>query len=285
MLSWTIGDVTVKRIVELEMASAYNEKYPFIRQARPEELLKIDWLQPHFITPDGAIKWSVHALLVEPPGLKLVVDTCVGNDKPRGMTQKRPLATDFLAQLGEAGWRREDVNAVVCTHLHVDHVGWNTMLDGDRWVPTFPNARYLIGRTEFAHWSSLNVGEVPQILADSVQPIFDAGLADLVETDHVISPELRLTPTLGHTPGHVSVVIESKGERAIITGDLMHHPCQIAHPEWSPDFDSDKDMAAATRKSFVCDAADQPTLIIGTHFSAPTAGRIVRDGESFRLAV
>jgi len=116
-----------------------------------------------------------------------------------------------------------------------------------------------------------------------VKPIFDAGLAELVEMDHRISPELRLTPTTGHTPGHVSLMIESQGERAMITGDIMHHPCQIAHPDWAPGFDSDKAAAIATRKRVLSEVADQPILVIGTHFAAPTAGRIRRDGAAFVL--
>ncbi len=284
-LTWTIGDVKITRIVELEMQTPYSEKRPFIRDATPEALKGTDWLYPHFVTPEGHLNVSIHALLVQAPGLNLVVDTCIGNDRPRGITGKRPLATKFLESLEATGVKRTDVNAVVCTHLHVDHVGWNTMLDGDKWVPTFPNARYLIGKQEFAHWSNEEDGEAPQILADSVQPIFDAGLADLVAMDHKLTNSIRLMPTPGHTPGHVSVVIESGGKTAIITGDLMHHPCQIAHPDWAPDFDSDKAAAIATRKQFLGDMADQPILVIGTHFAAPTAGHVRRDGAAYRFDV
>ncbi len=241
MLSWKIGDVTVKRIVELELPVPYSEKHPFIRYASPEALKAIDWLKPHFITQDGLLILSVHALLVEAPGLKMIVDTCIGNDKPRGMTLNNPLQTAFLEHLDDAGAPRETINCVVCTHLHVDHVGWNTMLVDGEWVPTFPNARYLIGRAEFEHWQDFDKDEEPtQVMADSVKPIFDSGLADMVEMDHRISPEIRLMPTTGHTPGHVSVVIESKGETAIITGDMMHHPIQMAHPNWATPYDSDR---------------------------------------------
>jgi glyoxylase-like metal-dependent hydrolase (beta-lactamase superfamily II) len=141
----------------------------------------------------------------------------------------------------------------------------------------------LIGRQEYDHWRAENDGEAPAILGDSVQPIFDAGLAELVEMDHRISAELRLTPTTGHTPGHVSVMIESDGESAMITGDIMHHPCQIAHPEWAPSFDSDRAAAVATRRRVLDALADTPVLVIGTHFAAPTAGRIRRDGDAYRL--
>jgi glyoxylase-like metal-dependent hydrolase (beta-lactamase superfamily II) len=172
---------------------------------------------------------------------------------------------------------------VVCTHLHVDHVGWNTRLVDGRWVPTFPRARYLIGRTELEHWKGQPDGEQHEILADSVTPILDAGLAELVEMDHVVSPEIRLVPTPGHTPGHVSVLIESQGETAVITGDMTHHPCQLGHPDWTPPFDSDPEASARMRWRMFGEWADRPILVIGTHFAGPTAGRVVRDGEAFRF--
>ena len=172
---------------------------------------------------------------------------------------------------------------MVCTHLHVDHVGWNTMLEGGKWVPTFPKARYLIGRREYALWNAHDDEEQQAILGDSVKPIFEAGLAELVELDHRISPEIRLTPSTGHTPGHVSVMIESGGESAVITGDMSHHPCQMAHPDWSPVFDSDPKAAATTRARLFAEWADQPILVIGTHYAAPTAGRVRRDGAAFRF--
>jgi glyoxylase-like metal-dependent hydrolase (beta-lactamase superfamily II) len=285
MLSWRIGDVTVTRVVEMELPVPYHPQHTFLRQAEPEVLKTMPWLYPHFATPEGALILSIHALLVEAPGLKLVVDTCVGNDKARSMLRGQTLQTSFLQHLAEAGFPRESVDAVVCTHLHVDHVGWNTMLEDGKWVPTFPSARYLIGRTEYEHWNAAGNEEQQEILADSVKPIFDAGLAQTVEMDHRISPEIRLMPTTGHTPGHVSVLIESRGESAVITGDMMHHPCQVGHPEWSPEFDSDKEAAVVTRKAMLKDWADRPILVIGTHFAAPTAGHIKRDGASYRFEV
>ena len=283
MLSWTIGAVTVTRVVESEMPIGYHEKHPFLPGARPAALEQMPWLYPHFVTPEGALKLSIHALLVEAPGLRLVVDTCIGNDKPRKFLGGESLSTPFLTHLEAAGWTRDGVDAVVCTHLHVDHVGWNTMKVDGAWVPTFPKARYLIGRTEHAHWSAEGDEEQQNILGDSVQPIFDAGLADLVESDHRLSAEVRLMPTPGHTPGHVSVVIESEGQTAIITGDMMHHPCQVGRPQWSPSFDSDQAAAETTRRGFLADVADQPILIIGTHFAGPTAGHVRRDGDTFRF--
>jgi glyoxylase-like metal-dependent hydrolase (beta-lactamase superfamily II) len=286
MLSWKIGDVTVKRIVELELPVPYSERSPFIRYASPDALKARDWLKPHFITPDGLLILSIHALLVEANGVKLIVDTCVGNDKPRGLTMNNPLQTDFLKHLADAGAPRESIDYVVCTHLHVDHVGWNTMLVDGKWMPTFPNARYLIGRAEYEHWVEFESDEEHrQVMADSVKPIFESGLADKVEMDHRISPEIRLMPTTGHTPGHVSVVIESKGETAIITGDMIHHPIQMAHPNWATPYDSDRRAAEATRRAMLKDWSEKPVLVIGTHFAAPTAGRVERDGDAFRFSV
>lgn len=283
MLSWQVGEVKITRIVEMEMPIPGGPAGSFLTDATPEALRKSAWLYPHFVNEQDEMLLSIHALLVEAPGLRLVVDTCIGNDKARNMLGKRALATPFLQHLADAGWSRESVDAVVCTHLHVDHVGWNTMLVDGAWVPTFPNARYLIGKQELAHWSAVEDAEQQVILSDSVQPILDAGLAELVEMDHRISPELRLAPSTGHTPGHVSVMIESNGESAVITGDMTHHPCQMAHPDWSPPFDTDPKAAAATRARMFAEWADQPILVIGTHYAAPTAGHVKRDGEAFRF--
>lgn len=285
MLSWAIGDVTITRVVEMEFVVDYAVSSDFIAGANPSALAEIDWLKPHFIDEQNHLRMSIHALLVKTPTMKLIVDTCFGNDKPHALLQDTGLTTGFLAALESAGAPREAIDRVICTHLHVDHVGWNTMLVDGQWHPTFPNARYLLGADEFACWSGVKEGDRPQIMAESIQPVFDAGLVDLVALDHRVCPEIRLMPTLGHTPGHVSVVIESRGETAIITGDMIHHPCQIARPDWSTSFDSDQAAAACTRNALLDDVADKPILIIGTHFVAPTAGHIERDGATFKLAV
>jgi len=281
MLSWQVGRVKITRIVEMDLPVPAMA-FPL---ATDEELRKSTWLYPHFVSEDHkTLNLSVHALLVDAPGLKLVVDTCIGNDRPREITGGQPLTTPFLQHLGEEGWSRDGVDAVVCTHLHTDHVGWNTMLENGKWVPTFPKARYLLGRSEYEFWCTCKDQEQQEMLGDSVKPIFDAGLVQLVELDHVISPEIRLTPSIGHTPGHVSVIIESEGERAVITGDMAHHPCQMAHPDWCLG-DDDPKIAAQTRSRLFAEWADQPILVIGTHFAAPTAGHVVRDGAVFRFAV
>ncbi|HTZ35617.1 MAG TPA: MBL fold metallo-hydrolase [Stellaceae bacterium] len=283
-MKWRIGDVTVTKIVELEVTGGSRFILP---QASYDEILPIDWLQPHFADERGRLKMSIHALVVEAGGRRIVVDTCLGNDKQnRRIPTWNNLQGPFLADLAAAGFARESIDTVLCTHLHVDHVGWNTMLVDGKWLPTFPNARYLMGRIEFAHWRGQRErADMAAVFADSVRPIHDAGLADLVETDHRLCAEVSLVPTLGHTPGHVSVRISSRGEEALITGDFMHHPCQIAHPEWSSTADSDPAAAQATRERMLAELASRPVLVIGTHFAGATAGRIVRDGDAYRMDV
>jgi glyoxylase-like metal-dependent hydrolase (beta-lactamase superfamily II) len=192
------------------------------------------------------------------------------------------MPSTFPEAMAEAGYPLEVIDTVVCTHLHFDHVGWNTRLVDGQWVVTFPNARYLFGRVEWEHWSSTE-GDYSNV-ADTVRPVVDAGAADLVEVDHVLCPEVRLVPTPGHTPGHVSVVVESGGERAVITGDMAHHPVQFAEPELAAPADSDSAAAARTRRTFLGERAADGALVIGTHFGGPTAGRVVADGDTWRLA-
>ncbi len=279
MLSWKIGDVTVTRVVEMETTSISRFVLP---QAEPEIVRGIDWLSPHFLDEEGVLVLSIHSLLVETPDQRILVDTCVGNDKERRFREWNKLQNSFLEELELAGALRQSVDVVLCTHLHVDHVGWNTMLLEDRWVPTFPNARYLFGREEWDYWKDQPEDAGP-VITDSVRPVFEAGQVDLVETDHRLSDEVSLQATPGHTPGHVSVWIRSRGEEAVITGDMIHHPCQMAHPEWSASVDFDQDQSRATRSDFLQSCADEPVLVIGSHFAGPTAGRVVRDGEVYRL--
>jgi len=244
------------------------------------------WLAPHFLDAQGRLLQSVHAFVVRTPDLTVLVDTCIGNDKDRG--GRRPfhmLRTAFLDDLRRAGCPPESVDVVVCTHLHVDHVGWNTRLDDGRWVPTFPRARYLFARKEWEHWSSERDDDTQRIMADSVGPVLDAGLADLVDMDHRIADEIALEPTPGHTPGHVSVRLRSGDGDAVITGDLMHHPVQMAEFGWSTTFDSDVEAARVTRRAFCDRYADTPVTVLGTHFHHPTAGRIVRSGDAYRFVV
>jgi len=282
VLRWQIGDVRISRVVEIEGSSPGTF---FFKDATPEKLLQHAWLKPHFMTEDGRLIASIHAFVVESQGRVIVVDTCVGNDKQRDVKAWNMRKGRFLEDMNEAGFPRELVTNVLCTHLHVDHVGWNTVLQDGKWVPTFPNARYLIGRKEYEYWSKADAERDRVIQHDSVRPILDAGLADLVESDHKLTMEVWLEPTPGHTPGHVSVRISSGGRNAVITGDLMHHPVQCAEPDWGSNFDVDADAARATRKGFLNKYKDGKTLILGTHFATPTAGRVASEGGSYRLRV
>jgi glyoxylase-like metal-dependent hydrolase (beta-lactamase superfamily II) len=177
------------------------------------------------------------------------------------------------------------VDVVICTHLHVDHVGWNTRLSDGRWVPTFPRARYLFARREWEHWTGEDEEGTKRILADSVAPVLEAGLAHLVEMDHRVADGIWLEPTPGHTPGHVSVRLASDGAEAVITGDLMHHPVQVAEPGWQSSFDTDPTRARETRRAFCARYADRPVAVLGTHFHHPTAGWIVSDRNGWRFSV
>ncbi len=284
MSKWRIGDVTVTKIVELEVTGGSRFILP---QATPEAILPIGWMQPHFADERGRLKMSIHTFVVETPTHRIVVDTCLGNDKQnRRIPAWNERQGPFLADLAAAGYPRESIDTVLCTHLHVDHVGWNTMLANGKWVPTFPRARYLMGRVEYEHWSRPRDREdMIAVFADSVRPVYDAGLVDLVETDHRLSDEIGLVPTVGHTPGHVSVRIASRGEEALITGDFMHHPCQIAHPEWASTADADPEQGQRTRERMFGQLAGTAVLVLGTHFAGATAGRIVRDGDAYRLDV
>jgi len=294
---WQIGDVTVTRIVELSAVRTPDFGY---RNLSSEEIMRETWLQPHFATADGRLKSCIQAFVVESQGRRIIVDTCVGNDKARSNAGWNQLQGSFLADLAAAGHPPDSIDMVLCTHLHVDHVGWNTMLVDGRWVPTFPNARYLFGRTEWEHWrqetTAAVAGDVDREIAevvmdcaavnqDSIRPVIDAGLHELVEADHQVTDEMHLEPTPGHTPGHVSVVIASQGRRAVITGDIMHHPIQCGLPHVASKFDHDVARARNTRIDFLRRYADDEVLIFGTHFAAPTAGRVVSHGDSWRFLV
>jgi glyoxylase-like metal-dependent hydrolase (beta-lactamase superfamily II) len=279
-----LGDVRISAVVE----RAGPTRATWLLPAATREGLEHHrpWLSPHFLDADGRLLQSIHAFLVETPELRAIVDTCVGNDKDRG---GRPpfhmLHTSFLDDLSAAGCPPESVDVVLCTHLHVDHVGWNTRLRDGRWTPTFPRARHLFTAREWAHWSAADDDDTRRIMADSVQPILDAGLAQLVDMDHRISSAMWLEPTAGHTPGHVSVRLRGGDAEAVITGDVVHHPVQMAELDWVTTFDSDVEHARKTRRAFCERYADTAVTVLGTHFHHPTAGRIVRHGDAFRFRV
>ncbi len=277
MQTWQVGDVTITRVIEMEIAGGTRFILP---DATRDACLEIPWLAPHFMDAEGNLIMSIHALVVATPDRRIVVDTCIGNDKQRTIPAWSNLQTDFLKDLETAGYPRESIDTVMCTHLHVDHVGWNTMLEEGAWVPTFPNARYLIAEQEWRYWDANEDESVyGSVLADSVRPVVDAGLVDLVDVEYEICDEVRLEPTPGHTPGHVSVRIESNGQQALITGDCIHHPCQMTRTDWCSSADFDAAQGRQTREALLEKYVDSGVLVIGTHFATPTAGHVRRRPE------
>ena len=278
MNQWQIGKIKITRILEMEMTGGTRFILP---DATRESCRPIEWLKPHFMDSDGNLTMSIHALVIDTGERRIVVDTCIGNDKQRPIANWSNLQTSFLEDLELAGYPRESIDTVLCTHLHVDHVGWNTMLVEGRWLPTFPNARYLMAEREWHHWEVVDDDPLnASLIDDSVIPIFKAGLMELVDWEHQVCAGVRLKPTPGHTPGHVSVYIESEGHSAIITGDLIHHPCQMTRTDWCSSADYDRAQALATRETLLEECADTPVLVIGTHFATPTAGHIKRSGDA-----
>ncbi|MBZ5694770.1 MAG: MBL fold metallo-hydrolase [Acidobacteriia bacterium] len=279
---WSVGDVKITSVMESAERIPWAPLFP----AETSELYKkYDWLVPRFITPEGQIILAVQAFVVEAGGRRIVVDTCVGNDKPREIPHCTDLQTAFLEDMKAAGFPPETIDTVLCTHLHFDHVGWNTRLVNGKWVPTFPKARYLFGRREWEWCETVlrdKTLDVRHIL-DSVQPILDAGLADLVETNHRLTDELWLEPSHGHTPGHVSLHIASRGQEAIITGDVFHNPIQIVEPDICSIGCVDKDMSRKTRREFLARYGGSATRMFAVHFNDPV-GRVVRDTHNWRFS-
>ena len=280
---WKIGEAEVIRIVELY--DFQDDIWVLLKDAEPDLMTSRDWLRPHFSTPDGRMRMNFQAFVVKSLGKSIMVDTCIGNDRKREYDVFSNLQGTFLEDLAAAGCPRESVDTVLCTHLHLDHCGWNTHRVDGRWVPSFPNARYLFSKSEVDHWhAQLKAGaDHMEHVVDAINPIIDAGLADYVAPDHKVTDEVSLFPTPGHTPGHVSVHISSGGQQAVITGDVVHHPVQFAEPDWINNFDMDIDAGARTRRAFFGRYEDGEALVIGSHFAEPSAGRIVRDGAVWRL--
>lgn len=283
MAAWHVGSTVLRKVVETEFPVSVTGA---LRSFDTELLDHHPWLTPHFARPGGIFTMSIQSILVDTGTQRILVDTCIGNDRVT-IPQLPPLQTAWLETLKGLGYPPETIDMVVCTHLHFDHVGWNTRLVDGAWVPTFPNARYVIPRTEWEFWSketeSRSIGRSD--LDDTLRPAFEAGLVDLVETDHEVTDGVRLEPAPGHTPGQVAVVVESGGEKAVVTGDLVHHPVQFAAPDVPSAADEDVDRAIATRRAFVDRYADTGTLVVGTHFPSPTAGWLTRADGDVRFVV
>jgi len=264
-------------------------------QAVDSMVAAVDWLRPHYLNDNENMVLSVHMIIVETAsGKRIAVDTCIGDNKnlpSHGAFHQKH--SSFLDDLRNAGCPPESIDFVLCTHLHFDHVGFNTILQDGQWIPTFPNAKYLFAKKEWnAYQDEMEAGKdyigSVAVFKDSLQPIVDAGLHELVDSNHVLvddgSSRVYLRPTEGHTEGHVSVVIESAGESAIITGDCIHHPAQLAYPQLGTFFDSNSAAAADTREALFRDMAEKGIMMIGTHFPAPTAGYLRRDELNSRMA-
>ncbi len=278
-MQWNVGKVKITKIVELETIGSTRFILPL---AGNEEIRKLPWLIPSFATEEGRLKMSIHSLVLETPSHRIVVDTGLGNDKEgRTVPTWNNRNGLFLETMTAAGFPPDSIDTVLCTHLHVDHVGWNTRLADGRWVPTFVNARYVFGKTEYEHWRDhSDEADKVAVFNDSVKPIVEAGKADLVASDHRLTEEITLIPTPGHSPGHMSLHIKSAGEEGLLTGDVAHHPCQMAHLDWSSTADFDPVQSAATRRELFSRFADTPTLTIGGHFNA---GHIKRDADAFKF--
>ena len=224
ILRWQVGDALVFRIGELDASAALDG---LIREFNLADIRRAAWLTPHFVDDTGGLKGMVQAFLIRSAGQTILIDPGVGNGKHRtAVPEWNKLETDFLQRLRASGVEPGEVDYVVNTHLHFDHVGWQTLLVDDAWRPTFPAARHVMSGEEFRYWQSQPRNEITDQhagFADSVLPVYEAGLVDLVADDHVVTDGVKLVPSPGHTPHHVSVLLESGGKSALITGDVMHH--------------------------------------------------------------
>ncbi|MBV9561727.1 MAG: MBL fold metallo-hydrolase [Bradyrhizobium sp.] len=276
-MHWKVGKVRITKVVELETIGSTRFILPL---ATREEIQQMPWLIPHFANEEGRLKMSIHSLVVETPTRRIVVDTGLGNDKKgRNVPTWNDRKDPFLDTMTEAGFAPDSIDTVLCTHLHVDHVGWNTRLVEGRWVPTFANARYVFGKTEYEHWRDhSDAPDKAAVFGDSVQPIVEASRADLIASNARLTDEISMIPTPGHSPGHMSILIRSEGEQGLLTGDVAHHPCQMAHLDWSSTADSDPRQSAVTRRELFSRFADTETLVIGGHYDA---GHIKRAGDAF----
>jgi len=281
-----IGDIAVQRVVEAEGAFSPVD---FLLPAFSGKVLEEhSWLRPSFVDDQNRVMMSFHSYVIRAGRHVILVDGCVGNDKERPL---RPMwhrqQGPFLQRLAAAGVKPEEITLVFCTHLHADHVGWNTKLVNGRWVPTFPNARYLFARTEYEHWEKLHrAGEKPNhdSFADSVLPVMDAGKADLVASDYEIAKGLYLEAAPGHTPGTCLLHAKSGQAHGVFSGDVIHTPVQVADPSLSSRFCSDAAQSARTRKNICEKYAGTPTLLYTGHFPSPSSSRIVRLNNSFGIA-
>jgi glyoxylase-like metal-dependent hydrolase (beta-lactamase superfamily II) len=262
-----IGNVSVQALQDISTPARPSIMFPM---STPEKLQDFQ----HFINERGHFTLNIGAFAVRSSGRTILVDTGIGN-KNREQFRNGILPENMRA----AGIEPEDVEIVLITHLHIDHVGWNTVERDGKFVPFFPNARYVIQRREWEYWTQPEIVEKTPYIADSVLPLQETGQVDLIEDVTAVTPEITTVPTPGHTPAHVSIAIVSAGERALLTGDVVHHPVQLTEPEWAMTADLDPRMALETRRALIERLERERELVIGTHFPAPGFGRLLRMGE------
>jgi len=282
--SFGVNDMTIHRIVEQE--TGIRPALEFLAGLTADVLEENrSWLEPSALEPGTRnLSFCFQSYVVRTPHHTVLIDSCIGNDKVR---PKRPAwhlksDGDYLRALAAAGVSVADIDFVLCTHLHADHVGWNTRLDNGRWVPTFPNARYLLSAKEYAYWAAQHAASPIECITDSVLPIIEAKRADLVTSAHALDDHVRLMPTPGHTVDHFAVCLGRGGDAAVMTGDLIHSPLQARYPQLGARVDLDPVQSAATRRSFLERYCDTRTLCCTAHFPSPSAGRIERWGDGFR---
>lgn len=281
-----IGHYSIQKVVELERPFAHAQSFfPDLT----DDMLAIcrRELPAGRLSPDDFLNMSYHTLVVRTGRHTILVDTCCGNHKERSTRPEfSHLNTNFLGELAKAGVKPEQVDFVMCTHLHWDHVGWNTYLLDGRWVPTFPNAKYIISRSEFDYWDAAYRRGDPSVhcvsFADSVLPVKQADQVVIVDDAHAFEDGIVLEPCFGHSPGHVVINLASQGARGALTGDVLHHPIQLRFPAMSTVADTDRNLARQTRTALIDKLAGSGTLLLPTHFTTPTVGRIEPASEGFR---
>jgi glyoxylase-like metal-dependent hydrolase (beta-lactamase superfamily II) len=278
---YRVGRATITSVLEEETAHIPPEF--FFPDATAATVARYPDLAPDYADEQGNITLRVQAFVIEVGSRRMLVDPCVGNGKKRPLFFWNEMSWPFMERFAEAGFAAEGIDTVVHTHLHADHVGWGTHLVDGEWVPTFTAARHLYTEREFAYCKANGDPGVENVYADSVEPIVDAGLADLVAEDADLGDGLRLEPTTGHTPGHVSLWVESDGELALVSGDFLHHPVQCAEPDLAEVGDFDVAQARETRHRILARVAETGALMLGTHFSGCPAGRVVTDGDAWRF--
>ena len=282
-LKFAVGDLTIHRIVEQE--TTFLPALEMLPGLTPDLLAQNrPWMRKAgAIDSNDVLILCFQSYIVTTPDHTILVDSCIGNDKPRPLRPKWSMKTDndYMLALAMAGFTVDDIDFVMCTHLHVDHVGWNTRLVNGQWVPTFPNARYIFGKTEFDYWKEQHAKTPVAPFDDSVLPVVEAEQADIVRDDFEIGEHVRILPTPGHTPGHAAFTFGRGRDDAVVCGDLMHSPLQARYPELSAKFDVDQAQAAVTRRNFLERYCDTDTLCCTAHFPSPSAGKIRRLGNGF----